>query len=161
MRPWQIRRFILASALIDYAKGDAVFEPGSDSMAMYLVIKGEVEVRVPEKGDQGKYIVVSRFGPGELFGDVAVLADSRRKTRAVACGATTLLVVGRDSIYNVVHYHPFIASRIFYNLSTDVSRRWVRFISKVDSTEGASAKPVPAGAHDENAGAGGQPGGEK
>jgi CRP-like cAMP-binding protein len=105
--------------------------------------------------------VVSRFGPGELFGDVAVLADSRRKTRAVVCGPTTLLVLGRDSIYNVVNYHPFIASRIFYNLSTDVSRRWIRFISKVESAEGAPAKPVPAGAYDKTAGTGVRPGGEE
>lgn len=161
MRPWQIRRFILASSLIDYAQGESVFEPGSDSMAMYLVIKGEIEVHVPEKGAQGRDLVVSRFGPGELFGDVAVLADTRRKTRAVACGPTTLLVLGRDTIYNVVNYHPFIASRIFYNLSTDVSRRWIRFIGKVEPTEVPPAKPDDAGAKNNNQDAAALPGEEK
>ena len=131
MRPWQIRRFILSSTLIDYRAGETVFDPGDDGDAMYLVMKGRVEVCVPSGDRPGQGIVVSRFGPGELFGDVAVLAREKRKTRARALGPSTLLVLGRDTLYNVAKYHPIVGSRIFYNLATDVSRRWIRFVGKI------------------------------
>ena len=95
-------------------------------------MRGNVEVHVPEEGAK-KELAVSRFGPGKLFGDIAVLADERRRTRAVALAPTTLLVISRDTLYNVVRYHPLIGSRIFYNLSIDVSCRWVGFIDRVRS----------------------------
>ena len=143
MRPWQIRRFILASDLVDYREGQAVFNPGDDGSSMYLVMKGEVEVHVP--GDEN--IVVSRFGPGELFGDVAALANEKRKTRAVAREPTTLLELDRESLYNVIHYHPFVASRLFYNLAIDVSCRWIRFIGKIQGG-GAGSGAGPGGGED-------------
>ncbi len=135
MRPWQIRRFILASNLVEYGQGQAVFEPGDYGSSMYLVMKGEVEVHVPGKGKDSEKLVVSRFGPAELFGDVAALANERRKTRAVVVKQTTLLELNRENLYNVIHYHPFVASRIFYNLAIDVSCRWIRFIGRVQSSE--------------------------
>jgi CRP-like cAMP-binding protein len=146
MRPWQIRRFILSSTLIDYRPGDTVFQPGDDGDAMYLVMRGRVEVCVPGGDGEGSGIVVSRFGPGELFGDVAVLAQESRKTRAQALEPSSLLVLGRDTLYNVARYHPIVGSRIFYNLATDVSRRWIRFVARIrrpsDTTAGSECTDV-------------------
>ncbi len=136
MRPWQIRRFILASTLGEYREGEVVFEPGDESDAMFLVMRGAVEVVVPAQPGQGSDLVVSRFGVGELFGDVAVLARQPRKTRARALEPTTLLLLGRDSLYNAVQYHPLLASRLFYNLAVDVSCRWIRFIGGIQSPGG-------------------------
>jgi len=133
MRPWQIRRFILASTLGEYRPGEVIFEPGDESDAMFLVMRGAVEVVVPGSSGERGDLVVSRFGVGELFGDVAVLARKRRKTRARALEPTTLLLLGRDSLYNAVQYHPLLASRLFYNLAVDVSCRWIRFIGSIQS----------------------------
>lgn len=142
MRSWQIRRFILASNLVKYAKGQAVFEPGDDGSTLYLVMKGRVEVHVPGQAQDDPKLTVSHFGAGEIFGEVAALANERRKTRAVAVEASTLLELGKESLYNVIHYHPFIGSRIFYNLAVDVSCRWIRFIGEIRSSGSTSAGPV-------------------
>jgi len=49
----------------------------------------------------------------------------------VAIAPTSILVLTRESINNTTNFHPFIASRLFLNLATDVSKRWVRFIVKL------------------------------
>ena len=128
MRPWQIRKFVASSTQVELAKGAFVFHRGDDSNALFLVMSGEVEVRVRVRG--GGMRIVDRFGPGQLFGDVAVLANERRQTDAVATEATTLMALDRDGIEAVTFLHPFIASRLFLNLARDVSCRWVQFIMK-------------------------------
>ncbi len=136
MRPWQIRRFVLSSTLLEFRPGEHVYRRDDESTALYLVMKGVVEITVPRKdGGEGKDPIVDQFGSGQIFGDVALLADERRKTDAVALTPTTLMVLSREAIANVTLFHPFIASRLFLNLARDVSCRWVAFILRVRSAK--------------------------
>lgn len=141
MRPWQIRKFVLSSTLLDFAPGAYVYRVGDDSQAMYLVIKGVVEITVPPRTPEGRAAVVDEFGSGQVFGDVAMLAEERRKTNAVALTHTTLMVLSRESIINVTNFHPFTASRLFLNLARDVSCRWVRFIVRVRTAQDSRPDP--------------------
>ena len=80
---------------------------------------------------------VDTFVAGQVFGDVALLADEPRQTNAVALRDTTLMAMTREGIANVNLLHPFIASRLFLNLARDVSCRWVDFIARVRGQGGA------------------------
>lgn len=133
MRPWQIRRFVLSSMLLEFEPGEYVYHQNDDSNALYLVMKGVVEITVPRKDKPGKDPIVDQFGSGQIFGDVALLANQPRKTNAVALTHTTLMVLTREAIANVTLFHPFIASRLFLNLARNVSGRWVAFITRVRS----------------------------
>jgi hypothetical protein len=64
-----------------------------------------------------------------------MLADEPRKTDAVALTHTTLLVLTREAIKSATLFHPFISSKLFYNLARDVSQRWVDFIVRVKARE--------------------------
>ena len=140
MRPWQIRRFVLSSTLLEFKAGQYVYRQNDESSALYLVMKGVVEITVPRRGGQGKDPVVDRFAAGQVFGDVALLADEPRQTNAVALSDTTLMAMTREGIANVNLFHPFIASRLFLNLARDVSCRWVDFIVRVKSRGGVLAE---------------------
>lgn len=131
MRPWQIRRFVLSSSVLDFGEGRHVFRRGEPSNEMYLVMHGVVEVTVPPKRPGDPIIVVDQFGPGELFGDVAMLAAETRRTDAIALVNTSLLVLTRDAIRTTTSRHPLLAGRLFLNLATDVSRRWVGFVERL------------------------------
>lgn len=133
MRPWQIRKFVLSSTLLEFAAGEPVYRRGDASTALYLVMKGAVEITIPRPGDTGKPPVVDQFGSGQIFGDVALLAGEPRKTDAIALTDTTLMVLSRDAIANVTLFHPFIGAKLFLNLARDVSCRWVAFIVRVRS----------------------------
>jgi predicted RND superfamily exporter protein len=133
MRPWQIRKFVLSSTLLEFAPGEYVYRQHDESTALYVVMKGVVEITLPQTDPDQPPGVVDQFGSGQVFGDVALLADERRKTNAVALTRTTLMVLTREGIANVTLFHPFIASRLFLNLARDVSLRWVSFIARVRS----------------------------
>lgn len=130
MRPWQIRKFVLSSTLVDYAAGEPIFCRDEDSEAMFLVIKGIVKVTVPDPLHPGAGTAVARFVAGQVFGDIAVLANEKRQTDAIAVSNVTVMQLTRENIRQVTLLHPLIASKLFYNLARDVSCRWVSFISK-------------------------------
>ena len=136
MRPWQIRKFVLSSTLLDFAPGEYVYAQGDSSDALYLVMKGVIEITVPRRTPSGSEPVVDRFGSGQIFGDVALLAGEPRHTNAISLTHSTLMVLSREGIANVTQFHPFIASRLFLNLARDVSCRWVNFISRARSPHG-------------------------
>lgn len=136
MRPWQIRKFVLSSTLLEFNPGDYVYRKDDDSNALYLVMKGVVEITLPRGEPGSRDPIVDQFGSGQIFGDVALLANEARKTNAVALTNTTLMVLSREAIANVTFFHPFIASRLFLNLARDVSKRWVTFIGRVRTPKG-------------------------
>lgn len=129
MRPWQIRRFVLSSALLEFGPGEYVFRRNEPSDDLYLVMRGAIEVSVPKHDGTGR-IVIDQFGSGEIFGDVALLAREPRHADAVTLVPTCVLVLNRESIRNTTLYHPFLGARLFLNLAADISRRWVRFVEK-------------------------------
>ena len=139
MRPWQVRRFVLSSAVLEFKPGEYVFRRGDLSQALYLVMRGVVEVTVPGRPGAMDAMTVDEFGSGEIFGDVAMLAEERRRTDAVALTHTSLLVLTREAIISTTYFHPFIGSRLFLNLARDVSRRWVDFIARLRAQEELAA----------------------
>jgi len=135
MRPWQIRRFILSGRILELAPGEKVFRIGGKSDELFLMMAGSVEVRVPREGDSGRELVVDRFGAGQIFGEVALLAGEERKGNAIAMEPSTLLALSWDGINEAARHHPLIAARLFLNLATDISHRWVRFIARARKNE--------------------------
>jgi hypothetical protein len=101
---------------------------------------GAVEVCVTEDGEGCGRVVVGEFGSGELFGDVALLAGEPRQTDAVALANTHLLVLTREAIHSTYLLHPYLATRLFRNLSVDISRRWVRMVEQTRKTRETGAE---------------------
>ncbi len=131
----QIKRFILSSTLLEFKAGERVFGIGEPSEEVYMVMAGGVEVRVPRRGATDCDMVVDRFSSGQLFGEVAMLAGETRKGNAITLEQTTLLVLNREGIENAVRRYPLIASKLFLNMATDISHRWVRFIKRASNNE--------------------------
>lgn len=71
--------------LWELAAGDALFEPGDPSDALFVVVRGEVELWSVARGDEAPSLlrVVTQDG---TFGEEAVVAGLRRSARAV-CSA--------------------------------------------------------------------------
>jgi uncharacterized protein len=135
MREWQIRRFILSGRILELAPGEKVFALGDKSDELYLVMAGGVEVRVPRTGEAQADLVVDRFNTGQIFGEVALLAGESRRGNAIALESTTVLALSWDGIHEATRHHPLIAARLFLNLATDISHRWVRFIARARNNE--------------------------
>src|SRR5690349_4060398 len=66
-----------------FEAGTTILRQGSSAGALYLLLDGEVEVtREPEEG--GRPVTLATLGPGDVFGEMAVLDDHTRSSSVIA-----------------------------------------------------------------------------
>jgi voltage-gated potassium channel len=87
------------------AKGEVVTRRGEQAHAMYFIVSGEVEVEI-KAGDH------PRLGPGDFFGEVAILTDNTRTATVRACTETKLLVLLSHDLELLMGRVPEIGERI-------------------------------------------------
>lgn len=77
------------------ADGRSLFVQGQKTAAFYAVAAGEIETRFT--GEDGTVSVLEHVGPPRLFGLAAFAAGQPAEYEAVACGASEVLVIGREA----------------------------------------------------------------
>jgi EAL domain-containing protein (putative c-di-GMP-specific phosphodiesterase class I) len=77
------------------ARGEYVFREGDEPDCAYLIDSGRVEVSTQQ---QGKKLVFSHLGPGDLLGEMAVIDDAKRSADALALADCELIEIRRDQI---------------------------------------------------------------
>ena len=80
-----------------------VTHQGDDGDCVYIVVSGELAVDVD--GRPG-----SQLGPGEVFGEIALLRDVPRTATVRSVTAAELLTLGRDDFLSAVTGHPTSAA---------------------------------------------------
>jgi CRP-like cAMP-binding protein len=76
-----------------YEDGDIVFEEGKSGDWVCVVLEGSVEVF---KTVKGRKFVLGKLGPGEIFGELALLGAVKRTATVRAIGETTIGIVDRE-----------------------------------------------------------------
>lgn len=78
-----------------FEPGEVIFQEGGHGDWLYIVVDGEVEVlkRVPGQGDA----TLRRLGPGDCFGEIALLGDHIRTATTRSLTAVNVLAVDRDA----------------------------------------------------------------
>ena len=98
--PTQTAKTISASLqLVEAVPDTVVARQGGPADKFFIVVDGELEVTREEGGSTE---VVANLGPGDLFGEMAILFDKPRGTSARATKPTKLLVLDGDTFRSVV-----------------------------------------------------------
>ena len=90
---------------VRFAAGDAIVEEGTVGEHMYLITDGRVEVR---SGDHR----LAELGPGECFGEMAVLDRSVRSATVAALVDTAVLATAREDLQDLLDLYPALAQAI-------------------------------------------------
>src|SRR5882757_1910640 len=76
--------------------GEKLFRKGDSGDALYGVRRGQI--RIETGASNGRRLTLNFFGPGELFGEVAVLDGLSRTADATAGEASELFVLRREEL---------------------------------------------------------------
>jgi CRP-like cAMP-binding protein len=90
--------------------GEFIFWEGDVPAHFFVVTSGRVKVL--KHSSLGKEFVVAFFGPGDVFGEVAVFEERPYPASAQAISETEVLGIGRDSFLAFLSGHPEVALRI-------------------------------------------------
>ena len=84
---------------MDFAPGRELIRQGEPGREFMLVVEGEAEVR--RDGE-----VIATRGPGDFFGETALLLDQPRNASVVATTAMTIEVIDRKEFRRLLEQYP-------------------------------------------------------
>jgi hypothetical protein len=79
--------------------GDVIVRQGERSDRFFIIVDGEVEVR---REGHGQDVIVTRHGPGQLFGEVGALTGDPQTATFVAVRKTVVMAVDRRAFEEFV-----------------------------------------------------------
>lgn len=100
-----------------FAAGEAIFRAGQPGYSAYLVQSGRVDL-IREKPD-GEVLHLRSVGPGEVFGELALLTGGNRQATAMAREAATCEAIGATQFNTLLNGSPAVVRalmRIYANL---------------------------------------------
>lgn len=78
-----------------YYEDDVIIEQGDDAIRAYYIESGRVEVSVKENN---KELKVAELGPGDIFGEMALIGRSKRTATVKSLDATTVITISNDDL---------------------------------------------------------------
>ena len=108
------------SALRTVRRNTVVIQKGDESGVLYVVISGRLKVTVAD--GQGKEVILNTLGPGDYFGELAILGDMPRTATVVSLEDSRLLTLTRTAFLDLVRAEPDIALAVIRSLIARVSQ---------------------------------------
>lgn len=92
------------------ARHETLFQKGDPGDALYAVRRGQI--RIATGTDDGRSVTLNLLGPGDVFGEIALLDGRPRTAEAVALEATELFVIERRDFLGLLARDAAMALRI-------------------------------------------------
>ena len=93
-----------------FAPGEVVFREGDASDTCYIVREGRA--RAIRTHRDGRTITLARFGPGDIFGELALFEDERRSATVEAIEPSSVVAVLGPDMRRLLAEHAEISSRL-------------------------------------------------
>jgi CRP/FNR family transcriptional regulator/CRP/FNR family cyclic AMP-dependent transcriptional regulator len=98
-----------------FRPGEVIFHRDDPGQVLYVIREGKVRIYVTGPDGQEATLVV--FGPGDYFGELALLDEQPRSATAVALDAVEVYALQRSDFLSAVLRHPRIAIQVMRVLS--------------------------------------------
>ena len=110
----ELERFSHVAVPRSFPAGTRVFHEGDSSDACYIVKEGSF--RVTREHSDGRAITLATLGPGEIFGELAMLDGDSRSASAEALTDGELLALPANDVRSLLARHPEIALKLVAGL---------------------------------------------
>ena len=100
-----LEKLAAGTSELEARAGQPLTHPGATGTGMFFVVEGTVEVEAPEG--------VRELGPGEFFGELALLTDKGKRTARVrAKTPVRCIAVDRATFETLLKDHPDVAAEL-------------------------------------------------
>ena len=79
----------------------------------------EGTVKITRVNDEGKEVILALLGPGEMFGELAVLDGEARSANALAQENCELFAINKEDFLDILKSHPSVS----YNVMCELAKR--------------------------------------
>lgn len=106
-----------------YPRNTILISKGDVSDQLFVVLRGKLKVTIPD--ESGKEITLSLLGPGDYFGEIALIDGEARTATIVTIEATEVLTLARADFQRILKSSP----ELMFDLLTVLARK-VRFATE-------------------------------
>src|SRR5204863_870350 len=99
----------------DYPNAATIFRYGDPGDAMYLIDVGQVRISITDA--DGAVVILAELGPGDFFGDMAMLDGKGRSANAIATEHTRLAKLTRDDFLTFMQSDPRVTLELITALT--------------------------------------------
>lgn len=112
----------LADACVrrSYRRGQYLWYQGDEDARLVVVASGLLKVVLGS--EQGDEVVLTTLGPGETLGEIALLDGAPRSASVVAVEPTTVLLLARTTVLELLARHPAVLDALLRSLGALVRR---------------------------------------
>ena len=93
-----------------YEPGRVIFREGDASDTCYVIKRGHV--RVIREHTDGRAIALASFGPGDIFGELAMFEDERRSATVETLDEVEAIAILGSDMRRLMHEHADIAVKL-------------------------------------------------
>ncbi len=101
-------------------RGATLFSKGDQGISLYAVISGSVKISI--SSPDGRNAILNIIGPGEIFGEIALLDGGARSTDATANTNCELFTIDKREFIPFVRSQPTLAMKFIELLCTRLRR---------------------------------------
>jgi CRP/FNR family transcriptional regulator len=110
----ELERVAAVAVPRQFEDGEVVFREGDQSDTCYIVRTGRC--RAIREHQDGRSITLAHFGPGDIFGELAMFDDERRSATVEAIDATEATAILGPDMRRLLRQHPDIAVKLISSL---------------------------------------------
>jgi len=130
LRPEEIEFLSKYATTEQYTAGATVYRKGQPAARAYVLLEGEVVLRVPSQG--GPDVMVEQAGPGTMIGASVLLGDSYMVT-AQCVTDCKIMAIGKTPLEQMVNGNPRMGLVIEKYLAEHYYQRSVDLMHKLEA----------------------------
>ncbi len=97
-----------------FSRGHVIFREGDSSDTCYILSSGHA--RAIRAHQDGRTITLAHFGPGDIFGELAMFDDERRSATVETLEDTEAIAILGGDMRRILREHPDIAAKLVISL---------------------------------------------
>ena len=98
-----------------FRRNEVIFHRDDPGSILYVIVSGLVKISL--QNEEGSEVTLALFGPGDFFGEMALLDDLPRSATATSVEYSEVVTLGREQFLAAIEQHPRIASQVMAALS--------------------------------------------
>jgi response regulator RpfG family c-di-GMP phosphodiesterase len=116
-----LEELALRATLTRYHPGQVIFREGDEGLSLHVVRTGIVKIVRHEAPGGADELVLQTLGPGQVFGELAVLDPAPRSATAVAIDTSETIQLHKNEVDRVLDEEPSASRRMLASLARSLT----------------------------------------
>jgi signal transduction histidine kinase len=117
----------------EFRAGETIFAAGDVGEGLYVIESGRVQIAATDERTELRPLAI--IGPGDFFGEMAVLDDAPRSATATAEADTKAFYLGRDELLQLLKRHPGLALTLIREFSARMRATNKKYLDEIIQSE--------------------------